>query len=94
MRHFISIDVRPQLINIKCPVLALNGTKDSQVNCENNLKALGNGLKNCKHKIMAMDGLNHLFQHCNTGAVLEYSQIEETFSPEAIQEIIRWINGL
>ena len=94
IRHFISIDVRPQLVNIKCPVLALNGTKDSQVNCENNLKALGNGLKNCRHKIMAMDGLNHLFQHCNTGAVLEYSQIEETFSPEAIQEIIRWINGL
>ena len=94
MRHFIGIDVRPLLPNIKCPVLALNGTKDTQVNCDNNLRALGNGLKNCKHKTMPMDGLNHLFQHCNTGSIIEYSQIEETFSIEAIQEIIRWIKGM
>jgi hypothetical protein len=28
-----------------------------------------------------LPGLNHLFQHCKTGALAEYAQIKETFAP-------------
>jgi hypothetical protein len=43
---------------------------------------------------MKLEGLNHLFQHCETGLPAEYSNIEETFSPEAMKIISDWIIGL
>jgi hypothetical protein len=41
-----------------------------------------------------MPGLNHMFQHANTGAVSEYSEIEETISPEVLDIITKWIQDL
>ena len=41
--------------------------------------------------MLELEGLNHLFQNAETGAVSEYARIEETFSPEAIDLIIAWI---
>jgi uncharacterized protein len=35
--------------------------------------------------------VNHLFQHCKTGAPSEYATIEETFAPEALQLVTDWI---
>ncbi len=32
-------------------------------------------------------GLNHLFQHCATGLMNEYRQIEETIAPEVLSDI-------
>ena len=92
MRHFLELDMRPLLDRIACPVLALNGTKDIQVEHESNLSALRNGLpSNEKTCIEAVEGVNHLFQHCTTGAVSEYGEIEETISPEVLETIIQWI---
>ena len=91
MKYFVTIDVSKQLQKIKCPVLALNGKKDLQVFCEPNVKALENGLGACKHNIYTMDGLNHLFQHCETGSIVEYQQTEETISPEVLNIITAWI---
>ena len=85
----------PLLNKVHCPVLALNGTKDTQVECRSNLGALEAGLpadgSSC---IEAVDGVNHMFQHCATGATIEYREIEETFSPEVLQKIITWIESL
>ena len=47
-----------------------------------------------KNLIKEYPGLNHLFQHCTTGLVAEYSQIEETISPEVLSDIANWINSL
>ena len=92
MRHFIALDMRPLLDRIACPVLALNGTKDIQVEHENNLSALRDGLpSNEKTCIEAVEGVNHLFQHCTTGTVSEYGEIEETISPAVLETIIQWI---
>lgn len=93
MRYFLGLDLTDRLGRITCPVLALNGTKDRQVNCEENLRALQNGLAGQK-EVKAMDGLNHLFQHCNTGDLAEYKDIEETFAPEALAIIIAWLRKL
>ena len=68
-------------------MLALNGEKDIQVNHEQNLPAIKSAVEkggNRKVKTVAMPGLNHLFQHAETGAITEYQTIEETFSPEAL----------
>ncbi len=93
IRHFLTIDVGKLLPKIKCPVLALNGTKDTQVDCDANTTRIEKGLADCKHSIKKIDGVNHMFQHCNTGIVTEYQQIEETISPEVLQEVAKWIKA-
>lgn len=93
IRHFLTVDVGKLLPEIKCPVLALNGTKDTQVDCDANTTRIEKGLANCKHSIKKIDGVNHLFQHCNTGIVTEYQQIEETISPEVLQVVAKWIKA-
>lgn len=90
MRHFLALDLSDRLGKITCPVLALNGTKDRQVNGEENLNALRNGLAGQK-EIHAIEGVNHLIQHCNTGNPSEYKDIEETFAPEVLEIIVTWM---
>lgn len=89
-----AMDTRPLLGNITCPILAINGTKDIQVEHESNLEALRKGLPaNPRNRIEAIEGVNHLFQHCTTGAVAEYRQIEESFAPEALDLIVNWLSA-
>ena len=95
MEFFLGLDLSASLSGITCPVMALNGTKDTQVQCDRNIAALEAGLpSNSRSVIRAEDGLNHLFQHCVTGEVSEYKNIEETFSPEVLSEMIAWIKAL
>lgn len=95
LRHFIQLDLSQRLGEIVCPVLALNGTKDTQVDCDANLNALTQGLPASeKHCIRSLEGLNHLFQHATTGLAAEYPQIEETFAPEALALIAGWLQGV
>lgn len=90
-RHFITLDPRQHLESVTCPVLALGGKRDIQVNWQTNLSALEEGLANSRHDIVSFEGLNHLFQHCTTGAVAEYGEIEETISDEVLRKIVDWI---
>lgn len=95
LQHFLKLDMRDKLGKITCPVLALNGKKDIQVSYKSNLDALTKGLPtNAKNKIQAMDDLNHPLQHCKTGALSEYSLIEETISPEVLDIISQWVKSL
>ena len=95
MEFFLGLDLSASLSGITCPVMALNGAKDTQVQCDRNIAALEAGLpSNSRSVIRAEDGLNHLFQHCVTGEVSEYKSIEETFSPEVLSEMIAWIKTL
>lgn len=91
MRYFLTINAGKSLSKIKCPVLALNGKSDTQVNWEKNLGAIDEGLLKSKHQVIPLEGLNHLFQHCKTGQVSEYGEIEETISPEVLEIIAEWI---
>ena len=92
IKHFLALDVRPLLGNITCPVLAFNGAKDMQVAPASNLDALRSGLPaNPKNKLQAVEGLNHLFQHCQTGQPSEYPNIEETFAPEVLELMVHWL---
>ncbi len=87
-------DPAPTLARVHCPVLALNGTKDTQVACQENLAGIRAGLAaggNTDVTTVALPGLNHLFQHCQTGAISEYGAIEETMSPEVLTLVSDWI---
>ena len=93
LKYFLALDVRPLLGDITCPVLALNGTRDTQVEAESNLGALRNGLPgNTKNSIETIEGVNHMFQHCQTGSPSEYREIEETFAPEILEKLVQWIS--
>lgn len=96
-RYFIAFKPADYLTKIKCPVLALNGTLDMQVNSTANLAAIKTSLQKAGNKnfqVMALPGLNHLFQKAITGSVAEYAQSEETVNPVALQDVSVWINQL
>ncbi|MDO4335725.1 MAG: alpha/beta hydrolase, partial [Bacteroidales bacterium] len=95
LRYFLAMNVADVVGRIKCPVLALNGTKDTQVDSSKNLEVLKKGLPaGKKNEIRSLEDLNHLFQHCTTGNPDEYALIEETISPEVLEIITRWISTL
>ena len=77
---------------IHCPVMAINGSMDMQVNATSNLGTISRLLPKSKaNMIKEYAGLNHLFQHCTKGAIDEYGKIEETISPEVLADIASWI---
>lgn len=93
-RHVLKIDPRVALREVRCPVLAVNGEKDVQVASKQNLSSIRTALEtggNSNFTIIEFPRLNHLFQTCETGAIHEYSTIEETFNEEALGVITNWI---
>lgn len=93
MRYFLRYDPAEYLPRINIPILALNGELDLQVPAQENLDGLRTLLADHPDAtITELKGLNHMFQHAKTGALGEYNDIEETFSPEAMMMIATWIN--
>jgi len=45
-----------------------------------------------KFEIREIEGLNHLFQSCRTCTLDEYRELDESFSPVALNMISDWIN--
>lgn len=92
-KYFIDYDPAAAIAATHCPVMAINGTKDTQVTTELNFSVIERLLpKNKKNLLKRYDGLNHLLQHCTTGYFDEYAQIEETIAPEVLSDIAEWIN--
>ena len=95
MMYFMNYDPTENIASIKCPVLALNGSKDCQVPAAMNIPVLRRLLpKNKKNMVKEYQGLNHMFQHCETGRPDEYYKLEETISEEVLNDIITWIKRL
>lgn len=90
--EFIRMNPEDYLSKVKCPILALNGEKDLQVPPKENLEIIKTKSKKSKSvTVKELANMNHLFQECETGAACEYGQIEQTFSPIALKEILDWI---
>ena len=70
--------------------LILEIETDGSIHPKEALKGAGN--INCRVKMLP--GLNHLFQTANTGSPTEYTRIEETISPLALNTISDWIVDL
>lgn len=95
LRYFVDYDPADVIASTTCPVMALNGTMDTQVRPRLNLDRIKSLLPhNAKNSIKEYDGLNHLFQHCTTGFADEYGTIEETMSEDVMKDIAGWINSL
>lgn len=95
IKDFLIIDTRRLLNQIECPVLAINGTNDTQVEAISNIDALSTILNaHSQNRFVMVDGVNHLFQHCVTGAPTEYYGNDETFAPDVLEIIVEWIQNI
>jgi uncharacterized protein len=93
-RFYLTYDPRTALMKVKCPVLALNGEKDTQVLARENLEAIRQALESARNKnytLLILPNLNHLFQTAATGAISEYEQVDETISDLALNTVSNWI---
>ncbi|MBA7539878.1 hypothetical protein ES705_32163 [subsurface metagenome] len=91
--NILKYDPKSVLSNVHCPVLAIHGSKDTQIPIDN-LSAVEQALKdggNSDYTIGKFEGLNHLFQTAETGQVPEYAKIEETIAPQVLIFISDWI---
>lgn len=93
-RCFLTLNPEEYLSLVKCPLLAINGSLDLQVPPKENLEAIEKALifgGNSSYIIEELPGLNHLFQPATTGSPTEYSKIEETISPAALELMGKWL---
>ena len=93
-RYLLTYEPAQTIARVRVPVLAINGQNDLLVPWEENLDEIEAALVrggNADFEIHALPGLNHLFQHSETGAPSEFRTIEETWSVEAMELIADWI---
>lgn len=90
LNYYICFSPAESIADTDCPVFVLYGEKDIQVRPELNMPQMQRLAP--KATVKLYPGLNHLFQHAQTGAVQEYGTIEETISPEVLQDIVDFIS--
>lgn len=94
MRYYLALDPVTVMEHVRCPVLALSGEKDMQMQAQDNLGPIERAFERSANKdatVRILPGLNHLFQTAGSGAINEYEKIEESFSPLALKTVADWI---
>jgi pimeloyl-ACP methyl ester carboxylesterase len=93
-RQFILFDPAENLRGMRCPVLALFGSLDTQVPPAQNQTRMeklfsesGNRAALCK----LIPGANHLFQAAQTGSPMEYGSLKKEFAPGVLESISQWM---
>lgn len=92
--YFLKFNPDEYWSKVKVPVLALNGSLDSQVSAKENLAGIKASLEKAKNKsfeIVECPNMNHPFQEAKTGAVSEYAEIEQSISPIVLDKMSSWI---
>lgn len=93
-RYYLTYDPTQALKQLHIPVLAIIGELDSQVTPQQNLPIIAKSLKeagNQRYRIIEFPKLNHFFQTCETGSVLEYGILEETIAPIVLDALSDWM---
>ncbi|MDE5901194.1 MAG: alpha/beta hydrolase [Muribaculaceae bacterium] len=89
LNFYIGFSPAESIANTDCPIFVLYGEKDIQVRPELNMPQMQRLAP--KATVKLYPGLNHLFQHAQSGAVQEYGMIEETIAPEVLKDIADYI---
>lgn len=85
LENFIGFSPADCIAASKCPVFVLYGERDMQVSPELNMSLMEQLAP--KSRVKLYPGLNHLMQHAERGSIGEYDRIEETLSPEVLEDI-------
>jgi hypothetical protein len=78
------------------PVLAVYGTKDTQLKPARNRDALQEALARSSSPdvtVREVDGLNHLLQPATSGRPGEYGRIKWTVSPDVLSLVTDWLQN-
>lgn len=89
-RWMLRYDPASDIERVSVPWLALNGDMDIQV-LPGNLETIKQ--LNPNADTMLLSNHNHLLQNCKTGLPMEYAQINEDISTEALQKIADWLDS-
>jgi pimeloyl-ACP methyl ester carboxylesterase len=92
LRFFLSYDPALTLERVTCPVLALDGERDTDVVPEQNVPAMKAALKrghNHDVTVRVLPDLNYMFESAKSGS--EYKSAPGTMSPAALDLIGSWI---
>lgn len=94
-RWLLAQDIPNILSSIQVPYLALYGEHDFMA--PSMMIPIIEQAMQCAHNpnyaALELPNLNHAFQTCKTGALTEYTTIDETISPEALITIGNWIKA-
>ncbi len=83
---FVRLDPPQWMGRIRCPVLALGGSWDIQVEAGPNLEAISQTIPSARTQLL--DGLNHMLQESPSRAgSFNYATISQTISPRALEAI-------
>ncbi|MCH5222796.1 MAG: alpha/beta fold hydrolase [Muribaculaceae bacterium] len=85
LKYFINYNPVSDLKKILVPILMIYGENDTQVPPSLNVPVLKQDFPEINVKVYPQ--LNHLMQHSKTGKITEYADIEETISPEVLEDI-------
>lgn len=93
-RDFLDFEPQPLLEQLQCPVLAVNGDRDLQVDADNSVPLLRKAYEKSGNKdftVLEIEGVNHLFQKAQSGSPALYGAIQETMAPEVLNAIGDWL---
>jgi fermentation-respiration switch protein FrsA (DUF1100 family) len=93
-RQFLDYDPEPVLEKLQCPVLALSGDRDLQVDSTENVPLLRKASETSENKdftVVEVAGVNHLFQTAQSGSPALYGAIEETMAPQVLTAVASWV---
>jgi uncharacterized protein len=93
-RFYFTYDPKMSLSKLSCPMLAIYGAKDVQVAAQSNVDAIRRALDsagNRDYTTIVLPNLNHLFQPATTGAISEYTKIEDPVPAVALDAVSDWI---
>ncbi len=93
MTTFIRFDPATAWRGVEVPVLAINGTLDTQVAADINLPAIEEAVRagGGSIEIVRLEGLNHMLQPATTGGPDEYGAIKTTMDEAAMAIIADFI---
>jgi pimeloyl-ACP methyl ester carboxylesterase len=95
-KYFISHDPEQDLVKVRCPVLALFGELDKQVDPTVNSIRMSTALTrngNPDVRVLTIPGANHLFQRALTGSPAEYAGLDKSFAEGVLRELSSWLKA-
>lgn len=94
-RYLLRAEPAHDLRRLTCPVFAMAGAADVQIDAAASLRAVADA---CEHaaavETVLLPGHNHLFQHAQTGALEEYARAGRPFTDAALAPLRRWLDSL
>ncbi len=90
-RYALSLNGERIVRRTRCPLLIIQGGRDLQVSPATMERIRLLKQPHPLSEFALFPDLNHLLQHCKTGALSEYGEIEETTAAEVLDHIVRFV---